>query len=41
MDASLPAHFAALSDPRAERGRNHPFLTVLTIALCAVICGAD
>jgi len=41
MDASLPAHFAALSDPRAERGRNHPLLTVLTIALCAVICGAD
>ncbi len=41
MDASLPAHFAALPDPRAERGRNHPLLTILTIALCAVVCGAD
>ncbi len=41
MDASLPAHFAALPDPRADRGRNHPLLTILTIALCAVICGAD
>jgi len=41
MHASLPAHFAALTDPRAERGRNHPLLTVLTIALCAMICGAD
>ena len=41
MHASLPAHFAARTDPRAERGRNHPVLTVLTIALCAVIGGAD
>ena len=41
MPASLPAHFAARTDPRAERGRNHPVLTVLTIALCAVIGGAD
>jgi len=41
MDASLPAHFAALPDPRANRGRNHPLLTILTLALCAVICGAD
>ncbi len=41
MDASLPAHFAALPDPRANRGRNHPLLIVLTIALCAVVFGAD
>jgi predicted transposase YbfD/YdcC len=34
-------HFAALSDPRAERGKDHLLLDILTIALCAVICGAD
>jgi len=41
MDASPPAHCTVLPDPRAARGRNHPLLTILTIALCGVICGAD
>jgi predicted transposase YbfD/YdcC len=35
------AHFAALEDPRLERTRRHALLDILTIALCAVICGAD
>src|SRR5436190_1884066 len=34
-------HFGSLPDPRMERTRRHELLDILTIALCAVICGAD
>src|SRR3954464_5228673 len=34
-------HFATLTDPRTARGREHRLLDILTITLCAVICGAD
>jgi predicted transposase YbfD/YdcC len=34
-------HFATLPDPRIERTKRHSLLDILTIALCAVICGAD
>ena len=38
---SLREQFAALPDPRVERGRRHELLDIITIALCAVICGAE
>lgn len=38
---SLTAHFAKLPDPRIERTKRHSLLDILTIAICAVICGAD
>jgi predicted transposase YbfD/YdcC len=38
---SITRHFAALTDPRADQGKDHLLLDLLTIALCAVICGAD
>jgi predicted transposase YbfD/YdcC len=38
---SISEHFATLADPRAERGREHRLVDILTITLCAVICGAD
>lgn len=34
-------HFAALTDPRVDRTKEHSLLDILTIALCAVISGAD
>jgi len=34
-------HFAALTDPRVDRTKEHHLLAILTIALCAVISGAD
>jgi predicted transposase YbfD/YdcC len=40
-DASLREQFAELHDPRVERTRRHELLDIITIALCAVICGAD
>lgn len=38
--AQLKGHFAELTDPR--RGKvTRPLLTIVTIAVCAAICGAD
>jgi predicted transposase YbfD/YdcC len=39
--ASLQAHFAALPDPRRGPALRHDLLTMITVALCAVLCGAD
>lgn len=35
------SYFADLPDPRVERTKRHGLLDIVTIALCAVICGAD
>lgn len=37
----LRARFAGLEDPRVERTKLHELLDIITIAICAVICGAD
>ena len=38
--ARLADHFADLTDPR-RREPVHPLINIVTIAVCAVICGAD
>jgi predicted transposase YbfD/YdcC len=38
---SLIEHFAALDDPRVERTKLHPLLSIVVIAICAVIAGAE
>src|SRR5579863_9448091 len=38
---SLTEHFAALDDPRVERTQLHPLLSIVVIAICAVIAGAE
>lgn len=40
VSVRLEDHFAELTDPR-RRESIHPLVNVLTIAICAVICGAD
>ena len=37
----LMAHFTELDDPRVERTKLHPLESILVIAICAVICGAE
>lgn len=37
---SIAQHFATLPDPRVDGTKRHQLLDILTIALCAVICGA-
>ncbi len=39
--STLFEHFVTLPDPRVERTKEHLLLDLLTIAVCAVICGAD
>src|ERR1700730_9645015 len=34
-------HFSDIADPRNDQGKRHPLLSIIVIALCAVICGAD
>lgn len=38
---SIADHFAQMSDPRVERTKQHKLIDIMTIAICAVICGAD
>ena len=38
---SLMDYFENLEDPRVERSKRHSLLDIITIAICAVICGAD
>src|SRR6187399_2573321 len=40
-ETSISRHFAALHDPRIERTKEHRLVEIVTIALCAVVCGAD
>jgi predicted transposase YbfD/YdcC len=38
---AFQAHFGTLPDPRIDRCKRHELLDIVTIALCAVICGAE
>ena len=38
---TIADHFTEIEDPRVERTRRHKLLDILTIAICAVICGAE
>lgn len=41
MANSILEHFAELPDPRVERTRRHRLQDIVSIAICAVICGAE
>ena len=38
---TIADHFADIEDPRVERTRQHKLIDIITIAICAVICGAE
>lgn len=38
---TIADHFSALEDPRIERTKRHKLIDIITITICAVICGAD
>ena len=38
---NVQRHFANLTDPRVERGKNHDLLEMVFMALTATICGAN
>lgn len=41
METRIGKHFEGLEDPRKGNARQHIFVEILIIAICAVICGAD
>ena len=40
-DASLIEYFSRVDDPRVERTKLHPLMSIIVIAVCGVISGAD
>ena len=38
---TITKHFATLNDPRVDRTKPHTLEASLTIAICAIVCGAD
>jgi len=38
---AISDHLADLEDPRIDRTKRHKLLDIVTMAICAVICGAD
>ena len=40
-ETRIGRHFADLTDPRIERAMEHRLIDIVTITLCAVLCGAD
>ena len=41
LSSAIFTHFEKLTDPRIARTRVHKLLDIMTIALCATICGAN
>lgn len=41
VSVDVRPYFAELPDPRIDRSKRHLLLDIVTIALCAVLCGAD
>jgi hypothetical protein len=41
LEASILKYFGNLEDPRIERTKHHPLISIVAIAILAVICGAD
>ncbi len=46
LDIAVPAktienHFCVLDDPRMVNKTDHKLLDIITITICAIICGAD
>ena len=39
--ASITEHWSKLEDPRGDCGKRHELIEIISIAVCAVICGAD
>jgi len=40
-DTAITRHFGDLPDPRIDRTRKHDLIDILSITLCAFLCGAD
>jgi len=41
IETSISKAFGGLTDPRIKRRLRHPLINILTISICAIICGCD
>ena len=41
IEATIAAHFGNIQDPRQTYLNDHPLINIITIALCAIIAGAE
>lgn len=41
ISTSIEDHFGSITDPRIERNKLHLLIDILTISICASVCGAD
>ena len=39
--STIVEHFGNIEDPGVERTKRHQLIDIITITICAVICGAD
>jgi predicted transposase YbfD/YdcC len=40
-EITITEYFSDINDPRIERSKRHKLIDIITISICAVICGAD
>jgi predicted transposase YbfD/YdcC len=38
---AISEHFSKVSDPRKDRTKDHKLIDIISIAICAIICGAE
>jgi predicted transposase YbfD/YdcC len=38
---AIEAHFGKVNDPRVDRTKDHKLIDIISISICAVICGAE
>lgn len=41
LNGDVLSEFSDLPDPRSERNQDHPLISIVMIAICGTICGAD
>ncbi len=41
ITSTIENHFSEIQDPRTAHLNDHPLINILTIALCAIIAGAE
>ena len=40
-ETSISKAFSSITDPRIDRTKRHPLVNIITISICAVICGCE
>lgn len=41
VEGTILEHFSHVTDPRMDRTKLHQLMDIITIAICAILCGAN